>query len=124
MITPLVAASATADKPCQSPESDPADWFPETSERARRAQAACQTCPMMQACLNDAIERGMPIGIWGGSLLQNGQVVPVSVLDQVSLLDLTDEDLDTRAVTTPVVKVRKTYTRRPAAPTQGDLFAA
>lgn len=34
--------------------------------RRRRAKEACFSCPIMTACLEQAIEQGAPHGTWGG----------------------------------------------------------
>lgn len=47
---------------------DPALWFPGDgdSKTAARAKLICQTCPVADQCLTDAIERRERYGIWGG----------------------------------------------------------
>ena len=40
-----------------------------------RAQAICAKCTMAAACVEGAIERHEPWGVWGGELLENGRVV-------------------------------------------------
>ena len=53
------AACTTADPDLFFPE--PGDTFAE-----RRAKAICAGCPVRAACLAGAIDRGEPVGIFGG----------------------------------------------------------
>lgn len=62
-----------------------------------RAKAICAKCPRTATCLQDAIDRTEPWGVWGGELLDNGRIVvnkrprgrppkhprPVLVIDEV-----------------------------------------
>lgn len=60
---------ARDDLPCQN--EDPDLWFPVSSEptpQSDLAVARCGRCPIQQACLTDALERGIDHGIWGGKL--------------------------------------------------------
>lgn len=60
---------ARDDLPCQI--HDPDLWFPINtgpSLESNIAVAWCGTCPIQQACLVDALERGIDHGIWGGKL--------------------------------------------------------
>lgn len=42
-----------------------------------RAKALCQTCPVRDWCLQGALDRGEPHGVWGGEILVDGVVVAV-----------------------------------------------
>jgi WhiB family redox-sensing transcriptional regulator len=56
--------------------ADPDLWFPETTKRRRvptsrgpqvsAAKAICATCPVRVTCLDHALSRPEPLGIWGG----------------------------------------------------------
>lgn len=60
--------------PCQV--SDDADlWFAERTADVERAKALCRACPLRVACLDGALERGEPWGVWGGEVLVDGAVV-------------------------------------------------
>jgi WhiB family redox-sensing transcriptional regulator len=64
-----------------------------------RAKAICAKCPRTATCLQDALDRAEPWGVWGGELLDNGRIVahkrprgrppkhprPVLVIDEVPL---------------------------------------
>ena len=50
-------------------------FFSEQLDDILRAKAFCQECPVRVPCLNAAIERHEPWGVWGGELFVNGRVV-------------------------------------------------
>lgn len=64
----------TGQIPCR--REDPELWFAESPADVERAKALCASCPVVEACLTGAIERGEPWGVWGGQLLVAGVVVP------------------------------------------------
>lgn len=61
------------DVPCQN---HPELFFAEEPSQLARARLLCQTCPLQDACLTGALERGEQYGVWGGQILVQGQVVP------------------------------------------------
>lgn len=68
------AAPAYVPFPCQAPGT--ADlWFAERTADVERAKALCLPCPIREACLAGAIERGEPWGVWGGEVFVDGVVV-------------------------------------------------
>ncbi len=40
-----------------------------------RAKSICARCPLAAGCLDGAIERAEPWGVWGGELLSGGRIV-------------------------------------------------
>lgn len=50
-------------------------FFSEDPVEIAEAKAICQTCPMRRECLDGAIDRGEPWGVWGGQLFDRGQVI-------------------------------------------------
>jgi WhiB family transcriptional regulator, redox-sensing transcriptional regulator len=40
-----------------------------------RAKAICSKCTLTEACLEGAVERNEPWGVWGGELIETGVVV-------------------------------------------------
>ncbi|MFM7409683.1 MAG: WhiB family transcriptional regulator, partial [Actinomycetota bacterium] len=50
-------------------------FFSEEYVDVCRAKAICAKCTSRQSCLNDALQREEPWGVWGGELLENGRVV-------------------------------------------------
>ena len=62
-----------ASLPCRA--NDPDLWFAESPADVETAKALCASCPLRGACLDGALERGEPWGVWGGQLLVDGGVV-------------------------------------------------
>src|SRR5687767_8927559 len=52
-------------------------FFSEDLGEIAQAKAICATCPAMVPCLEGAIARAEPWGVWGGQLLLNGKVLAV-----------------------------------------------
>ena len=50
-------------------------FFSEQLDDILRAKAFCVECPVKRECLDSAVERGEPWGVWGGELFVNGRVV-------------------------------------------------
>lgn len=45
---------------------DSGTFFPSDSIGVQRAVAICKACPVRAACLEYALDQGIPTGIWGG----------------------------------------------------------
>jgi WhiB family transcriptional regulator, redox-sensing transcriptional regulator len=65
--------SAGLDLPCAD---DPELFFAESPEDVETAKALCQGCRAREVCLEGALERREPWGVWGGELLLRGTIVP------------------------------------------------
>ena len=50
-------------------------FFSEEQTEILEAKAICQSCPLRLPCLESAIERGEPWGVWGGQLFDRGRVI-------------------------------------------------
>jgi WhiB family transcriptional regulator, redox-sensing transcriptional regulator len=50
-------------------------FFSEQIDAITRAKAICAKCPMIEPCLEGALERREPWGVWGGQLFLNGKVL-------------------------------------------------
>jgi len=61
------------DLPCTE---DPELFFAEAPSDVEAAKALCQGCRIRVACLEGALDRREPWGVWGGELLLRGTVVP------------------------------------------------
>lgn len=59
--------------PCRN--QDPELWFAEQAPQMAAAKALCQQCPLAVACLEGALEREEPWGVWGGEILVDGKIV-------------------------------------------------
>ncbi len=60
--------------PCRV--NDPDLWFAEWPTHVEFAKALCGDCPVRVLCLDGALERREPWGVWGGELFLQGVVVP------------------------------------------------
>jgi WhiB family transcriptional regulator, redox-sensing transcriptional regulator len=60
--------------PCLS--NDPELFFAESPADVELAKKLCQTCPVRESCLQAALERREPWGVWGGELFQQGAIIP------------------------------------------------
>ena len=50
-------------------------FFSEQLQDIARAKAICAECPVREACLEGALARREPWGVWGGQLFLNGKVL-------------------------------------------------
>ncbi|WP_122818293.1 WhiB family transcriptional regulator [Nocardioides pantholopis] len=55
---------------------NPELWFAESPSDVEIAKALCQECPVRALCLEGALERREPWGVWGGELFLQGAVIP------------------------------------------------
>jgi len=66
-------SNADYDLPCHSAEPD--TFFADDNATITYAKSLCGTCPLKAACLEGALSRGEPAGVWGGELFDNGEVI-------------------------------------------------
>ena len=73
-----------------------------------RAKAICAKCALRTSCLEDAIDREEPWGVWGGELLSMGRIVankrpggrppkrprPPVIVDELGVVESLDVDRD------------------------------
>ena len=50
-------------------------FFSEQLDDIARAKATCALCPVIEPCLEGAVERREPWGVWGGQLFANGKIL-------------------------------------------------
>lgn len=50
-------------------------WFAEGGADVERAKSMCADCPLRTQCLDGALQRREPWGVWGGEVLVDGVVV-------------------------------------------------
>lgn len=60
--------------PCRV--NDPELWFAESPSDVEFAKLLCQDCPVRALCLDGALQRREPWGVWGGELFLQGTVIP------------------------------------------------
>jgi WhiB family redox-sensing transcriptional regulator len=68
-----VGVPSGLDLPCTE---DPELFFAEAPADVEAAKALCRGCRARISCLEGALERREPWGVWGGELLLRGTVVP------------------------------------------------
>ena len=51
-------------------------WFAESPADVEHAKFLCHDCPVQAMCLDGALERREPWGVWGGELFLQGVVIP------------------------------------------------
>jgi WhiB family transcriptional regulator, redox-sensing transcriptional regulator len=86
-------ADATLNLPCHN--VDPETFFSENQAMVSYAKALCGECPMRAQCLEGALSRGEPCGVWGGELFDNGQVILVKrAPGRPRVLPRIDEDVE------------------------------
>jgi len=79
-LTALTGLSALAERvadeqlPCRV--NDPELFFADSPADVEYAKSLCTTCPARLECLNGALERREPWGVWGGEWFVQGVVVP------------------------------------------------
>jgi WhiB family transcriptional regulator, redox-sensing transcriptional regulator len=52
-------------------------FFSENAEEIAEAKTICSTCILQSDCLQAALQRREPWGVWGGELLSNGHILAV-----------------------------------------------
>ena len=67
-------ADAAEEVPCRT--GDPELWFATSPGAVERAKQLCQSCPVRRMCLDEAIARREPWGVWGGEIVLDGAVIP------------------------------------------------
>lgn len=67
------ASSGLDALPCRS--HDPDLWFAESPAELERAKQLCLGCPIKAACLDSALSRQEPWGVWGGEIFEHGAVI-------------------------------------------------
>jgi len=60
--------------PCRA--NNPELWFAESPSDVEYAKVLCQGCPVQAMCLDGALSRREPWGVWGGELFLQGAVIP------------------------------------------------
>jgi hypothetical protein len=77
-VAPREAADVAVDRQarCRDPRASLTPlFFSEDLMELARARAICSTCPVRVACLDRALARQEPYGVWGGEILIDGRVV-------------------------------------------------
>lgn len=59
--------------PCHVGEPDL--WFAEEPADLELAKSLCGDCPIRRQCLTAALDRAEPWGVWGGEIVERGEVL-------------------------------------------------
>lgn len=73
LVSPAEALCEEFSLPCHS--ANPDLWFAESPADLEQAKRLCAACPVRDACLAGALERGEPWGVWGGEIFERGVVI-------------------------------------------------
>lgn len=75
MLTSVLDRVVAVDEsiPCRT---DPELWFAESPADVDLAKELCRRCPVRSQCLDGAMDRAEPWGVWGGELFVSGAIVP------------------------------------------------
>ncbi len=68
-----IGMSRAVELPCQSGDADL--WFADQPSLLDEAKALCKGCPLQTQCLELALERAEPWGVWGGEIFDGGVVI-------------------------------------------------
>ena len=60
---------------CATPGITPEVFFSDELGDIAAAKRVCADCPALAECLEGAIERAEPWGVWGGQLFRNGRAL-------------------------------------------------
>ena len=69
----IYAVDIAAELSCL--DHDPELFFAADPSDVEAAKLICQTCPLIKECLEGALRRQEPHGVWGGQLFVEGVVV-------------------------------------------------
>lgn len=73
MTTAMIAPDLGAMLPCC--DADPELFFADQPFEIEQAKQICRDCPLQAECLQGALERREPHGVWGGELFSEGVVI-------------------------------------------------
>ena len=71
----LMARARALDDPLPCHRENPELWFSEHPADLRLAKAFCQLCAIRLICLDGAVERHEPHGVWGGEIFDRGAII-------------------------------------------------
>ena len=70
----LVSPAAVRNGLLPCLREDPQLWFSEQPADLELAKAHCRTCPLRGPCLDGALARREPHGVWGGEIFEQGRI--------------------------------------------------
>lgn len=77
IITQTIDIDWETDARCRTEGSAPDLFFSEDLGDIAAAKRICADCPVLVPCLEGALARGEPCGVWGGQLFLNGKMLAI-----------------------------------------------
>jgi WhiB family transcriptional regulator, redox-sensing transcriptional regulator len=71
--TDVIITFDSDELPCRQHDADL--WFAEKPADLETAKSHCRECPLRAECLEGALERAEPWGVWGGEIFDRGVVI-------------------------------------------------
>jgi len=71
----LTSQAMALDDPLPCRRENPQLWFSDLQADLELAKAHCQPCPIRPICLDGAVERREPYGVWGGEIFAQGAII-------------------------------------------------
>ena len=72
-VTGTYSDGSSFNLPCHT--ADPELYFSEDEMQVQEAKSLCSGCPVRAQCLEGALSRQEPAGVWGGELFEEGRII-------------------------------------------------
>jgi WhiB family redox-sensing transcriptional regulator len=72
-VTGTYSDGSSFNLPCHT--ADPELYFSEDEMQVAEAKSLCGGCPVRAQCLEGALSRQEPAGVWGGELFEEGRII-------------------------------------------------
>jgi WhiB family redox-sensing transcriptional regulator len=72
-VTGTYSDGSSFNLPCHT--ADPEAFFSEDELQVAEAKSLCGGCPVRTQCLEGALSRQEPAGVWGGELFEDGRII-------------------------------------------------
>ena len=72
-VTGTYSDGSSFNLPCHT--ADPELYFSEDEMQVAEAKSLCSGCPVRAQCLEGALSRQEPAGVWGGELFEDGRII-------------------------------------------------
>jgi WhiB family transcriptional regulator, redox-sensing transcriptional regulator len=72
-VTGTYSDGSSFNLPCHT--ADPELYFSEDELQVAEAKSLCGGCPVRAQCLEGALSRQEPAGVWGGELFEDGRII-------------------------------------------------
>ena len=72
-VTGTYTDGSSFNLPCHT--GDPEAFFSDDEIKVQEAKSLCGGCPVRAQCLEGALSRQEPAGVWGGELFEDGRII-------------------------------------------------